>query len=138
MRLLTFEPHRIDWWSTLIQLVGTLFFNVDTFRATQQSFYIFLRTFIGPRSSAAPTLEWKIVVVNLAGCILFGISAVAGYIVPETGDVLDLAAANVSTSLGALCFLIGSLLLLRETAEPTAPNPAPRPPKSLLERGERV
>jgi hypothetical protein len=32
---------------------------------------------------------------------------------------LDLAAANVSTSLGAVCFLIGALLLVREV-EPEA------------------
>ena len=51
------------------------------------------------------------------GCILFMVSAIAGYVVPSTGDVLDLAAANLATALGALCFLIGALLLLRESAE---------------------
>ena len=44
--------------------------------------------------------------VNLLGCIFFGISAVAGYVVPSRGSVLDLAAANWNTSLGALCFFI--------------------------------
>ena len=34
-RAVSFEPHRIDWWSSGVQLVGTLFFNVDTFRAMQ-------------------------------------------------------------------------------------------------------
>jgi hypothetical protein len=33
---------------------------------------------------------------------------------PETGDVLDLAAANLATALGAVCFLIGALMLLPE------------------------
>ena len=32
-RFLTFEPRRIDWWSTLVQFVGTLFFNATTFFA---------------------------------------------------------------------------------------------------------
>jgi hypothetical protein len=59
---------------------------------------------------------WWIAVVNLAGCVAFGISAVAGYVVPSTGDALDLAAANSWTSLGALCFLIGSVLLLPPSA----------------------
>ena len=27
------EPHRLDWWSSGVQLVGTLFFNITTFRA---------------------------------------------------------------------------------------------------------
>src|SRR3954451_18139078 len=29
------EPRRIDWWSCSVQVVGTLFFNVSTFRALQ-------------------------------------------------------------------------------------------------------
>ena len=40
------------------------------------------------------------------GCVFFGIAAVAGYVVPATGSVLDLAAANWNTCLGAACFLI--------------------------------
>ena len=46
---------------------------------------------------------------NLLGCIFFGISAVAGYVVPSTGSMLDLAAANWNTSLGAACFLACAL-----------------------------
>ncbi len=34
-RVLAFEPRRIDWWSSVVQFAGTLFFNVDTFRAMQ-------------------------------------------------------------------------------------------------------
>jgi hypothetical protein len=60
------------------------------------------------------TTEWRIAAVNLGGCVLFMVSALAGYVVPSTGDVLDLAAANLTTALGALCFLIGALLLLPE------------------------
>ena len=48
---------------------------------------------------------WWQPAVNLLGCILFGISAVAGYVVPLSGSVLALAAADWSTSLGAACFL---------------------------------
>jgi hypothetical protein len=47
--------------------------------------------------------------INLVGCIFFGISAVAGYVVPSTGSILDLAAANWNTSLGAACFLACAL-----------------------------
>jgi multisubunit Na+/H+ antiporter MnhG subunit len=63
---------------------------------------------------AKRTLEWWIAAVNLLGCILFLMAAIASYVVPDTGDILDLAAANVTTSLGALCFLIGAVLLLSE------------------------
>jgi hypothetical protein len=51
--------------------------------------------------------------VNLLGCIFFGISAVAGYVVPSTGSMLDQAGANWNTSLGAACFLACALDTLR-------------------------
>jgi hypothetical protein len=60
------------------------------------------------------SLAWRIAAVNFAGCIAFGISAVAAYVVPSTGSELDLAAANGFTALGGLCFLVGAMLLLPE------------------------
>jgi hypothetical protein len=51
--------------------------------------------------------------VNLLGCIFFGISAVAGYVVPSTGSMIDLAAANWNTAVGAACFLACALATLR-------------------------
>jgi hypothetical protein len=125
-----------DRLPTLIQLAGTLFFNVNTFRAMDASIntsqvdrlvwapelvgsicflvsgalaYLTVRA-VG--HAARHNTEWRIAAVNLAGCILFMISAISGYVVPKSGNVLDLAAANITTSLGALCFLIGSVLLL--------------------------
>ena len=56
---------------------------------------------------------WWEPAVNLLGCIFFGISAVAGYVVPSTGSMIDLAAANWNTSLGAACFLACALATLR-------------------------
>jgi hypothetical protein len=29
-RFFVFQPRRIDWWATAVQLVGTLYFNVST------------------------------------------------------------------------------------------------------------
>jgi hypothetical protein len=58
--------------------------------------------------------------VNLAGCVLFGVSAVASYVVPSSGSMLGLPAANWCTALGALCFFVGALLLL----PPRHPKPA--------------
>jgi hypothetical protein len=139
IRLLTWEPRRSDWWATLIQLAGTVFFNLSTYHALADSLetsavnrlvwapdvfgsicfliagaisYAEARSggILATRHSAAG----RIATVNLIGCILFGISAIASFIVPATGDELDLAAANVTTSLGALCFLIGALRLLRD------------------------
>ena len=59
--------------------------------------------------------------MNLLGCIAFGISAIAAFVVPSTGSVVDLAAANLFTALGGLCFLIGAVLLLPESARQLSP-----------------
>jgi hypothetical protein len=129
-----FRPRGLDWWSNAIQLAGTVFFNVSTFDALRRGLdaneYDRLVWTPDTRGSICflvsgclamlavrrvrRTRDWWIALVNLAGCVAFGISAVAAYVVPSTGDALDLAAANVFTSLGALCFLIGALLLLAE------------------------
>jgi hypothetical protein len=131
-----FRPRGLDWWSNAIQLVGTVFFNVSTLDALRKGLdaneYDRLVWTPDARGSicflvagclavlafgkARRTRDWWIAVVNLAGCVAFGISAVAAYVVPSTGDALDLAGANVFTSLGALCFLIGAVLLLPQAA----------------------
>jgi hypothetical protein len=63
------------------------------------------------------TRDWWIAAVNLLGCIAFGVSAVAAYVIPSTGSALDLARANATTAFGALCFLVGALLLLPEGSD---------------------
>ena len=68
------------------------------------------RLFCRPRRSR----EWWIAAINLLGCVAFGISAVVSYVIPATGSALDLARANATTAFGALCFLIGAVLLLPE------------------------
>jgi hypothetical protein len=141
LRVVTFEPHRIDWWSAGVQLVGTILFNVSTFHALQLgldareydrlvwspdlfgsicfliSGYLAYAEVCGGRSwPRERTLEWRITAVNLVGCVAFGISAVAAFWVPTSGTVADLAVANVFTAFGGLCFLIGAVLLLPEGA----------------------
>jgi hypothetical protein len=147
MRLLTFEPRRIDWWSTGVQLLGTIFFNVSTFRALESGLdahaydklvwkpdllgslcflasgllaYVEVRG--GTHRRRWRDLEWRIAAINLAGCVAFGISAIASYFVPGTGTVLALGASNFTTALGALCFLIGAVLLLPEAAAQRRPS----------------
>jgi hypothetical protein len=122
-----FEPRRIDWWAAVVQLAGTLFFNVSTFEALQDG----LSTAQENRLIWAPDvfgcicflvasgLAWAeargwIAALNLAGSVAFAIAGVTSYFVPETGDILDLAAANFTTVIGALCFLAGAVGLLVE------------------------
>jgi hypothetical protein len=117
-----------SWWSAAIQFAGTLLFNVNTFNAMkdglstqQENRLVFAPDLLGStcflasgvlayRAATGP--EARMAAVNLAGCVLFGISAIASYVVPSTGSVLDLAAVNWCTSLGALCFFVGALMLL--------------------------
>jgi hypothetical protein len=117
-----------SWWSAAVQFAGTLLFNLNTFDAMQDGLstqrenrLVFAPDLLGSacflvsgvlayRVATGP--EARMATVNLAGCVLFGISAIASYVVPSSGSVLDLAAANWSTALGALCFFIGALMLL--------------------------
>ena len=126
-----------SWWSAAVQFVGTLLFNLTTFEAMQEGLsahqekrLVWAPNFLGSaaflvsgllayrvayqarRRSGRRDREWTMAAVNLAGCVLFALSAVASYIVPSSGSILDLAAANWTTGLGALCFLAGALLLL--------------------------
>jgi hypothetical protein len=126
---------------TLIQLAGTLFFNVDTYRAMQASYdtHDVNRVVWAPEAAGSicflisgllaylavrgvRSRDRRVAAINFAGCVLFGISTIASYVVPATGDILDLAAANWTTALGALCFLIGSLMLLPLRSSERAPQ----------------
>jgi hypothetical protein len=51
------------------------------------------------------------------GCIAFGIAAVASYVVPSTDAMISVGVTNLFTSLGALGFLIGAILLLPEGSQ---------------------
>ena len=129
-----------SWWSAAIQFVGTLWFNLSTFDAMKEGLSTHQedRLIWGPdvvgsacflvsgllayRVANGPGLrparrdrDWRMAAINLLGCVLFGISAVAAYVVPSSGSVLDLAAANWTTALGAACFFAGAVMLLPAT-----------------------
>ena len=129
---------RASWWAATVQSAGTLFFNVTTYQALHTSLsdpsydrLVWRPDALGsicflvsgaiayrasPRHGLWPArgrAGWWEPAVNLLGCIFFGISAVAGYVVPSTGSMIDLAAANWNTSLGAACFLACALATLR-------------------------
>ena len=138
---------RLYWWAGGIQFVGTLCFNVSTHAALQDSLdthavdrlvwrpdvygsiCFLVSSYLAYVSASGSygwrrrdTSEWRMVFANLLGSIAFGISAIAGYVVPSTGDVLALGAANFTTSLGALFFLIGAIMLLPRSSG--GPEPA--------------
>ena len=129
---------RAAWWSALVQSAGTLFFNITTYQAMHTaltdpkynhlvwrpdwrgSICFLISGAIAYRASPRDGWRprrggpgWWQPAVNLLGCIFFGISAVAGYVVPENGSMLDQAAANWNTALGAACFPACALDTLR-------------------------
>ena len=61
--------------------------------------------------------DWWIGAANMLGSVAFGISAVAAYVVPASGDVWNAEISNLGTLVGAICFLIGAILLLPATPQ---------------------
>jgi hypothetical protein len=133
------SPHgRAAWQAAAIQAAGTLFFNITTYQAVHTSLSdasydrvvwrpdalgsvcFLVSGVIAYRVSgrhgwrpARGEAGWWEPSVNLLGCVFFAIAAIAGYVVPAHGSPLDLAAANITTVLGAACFLTCALATLR-------------------------
>jgi hypothetical protein len=129
---------RAAWFSAVIQSAGTLFFNVTTYQAlhtaltnSEYNRLVWRPDWRGsicflisgaiayrasPRHGWLPTRGgaggWQ-PAINLLGCVFFGVSAVAGYVVPSTGSMISQAAANWNTALGAACFLACAVDTLR-------------------------
>ncbi len=147
-RFFVFQPRRIDWWESGIQLLGTFYFNVSTAVAMlvnltthAEDRYVWRPDAIGSIcflvASALAWYEvchgwlgwrprswsWWITLLNLLGSVAFGVSAVASYIVPATGELRNAAHANLGTLIGAACFLVGALLLLPERTQHIHPEP---------------
>ena len=146
-RLLSWEPRRVEWWAALVQLAGTVLFNLSTFdalrehlSATQANRLVWRPDALGsicflvssglawyevdrswwswrPRS-----LSWRITALNLAGSIAFGASAVASHVVPAADQPRNVALMNLGTFVGALCFLLGAVLLLPERTHDRTPR----------------
>jgi len=129
---------RAAWRAAAIQSAGTVFFNVSTFAALSTALsnpdytrlvwrpdafgsICFLASGLiayaaSPRRGILPlrgARGWWVPSVNLLGCVFFGLAAVFGYVVPSSGSIMDLAAANWNTGLGAACFLACALAALR-------------------------
>ena len=79
----------------------------------------------GPFAWRPSRISWRITALNLVGSVAFGVSAIASY-VTSSGQLLSLALTNLGTFVGAVCFLVGAVLLLPErTLESPADEPDP-------------
>jgi hypothetical protein len=145
----SWEPRRIDWLASSVQLAGTVLFNVSTFEGMKRGFdaretnlrvwapdafgsICFLvaseLAFAGtcrrwfclrPRSRS-----WQIAAANLLGSIAFGVAAVASIIMPAHDEPVSAAVSNAGTAVGALCFLAGALLLIADARRVSATGPS--------------
>ena len=144
-RYFAWEPDRIDWWSTITQFVGTLYFNFSTFNAMRMNLSLtkidrlvwsadFLGSILflvsswlaygevasaltGPRFKS---LTWWVVCANLLGSIAFGVSAIMSFVLPSQGEMINANVTNLFTALGGVCFFVGALLQLLETKRENA------------------
>ncbi len=148
-RWFAWVPHAMGFWATLIQLVGTLYFNVTTFTA-----FLDVPSELADRVIWRPDAigsicflvasaiafaeaghrwfswrpgqrDWHITALNWWGSVLFGVSAIGAYIQP-TGELTNAQWSNGGTLLGALCFLASSLLTMGEGRPQPTPAPDPR------------
>ena len=141
VKLLGWKPHDIGWLSCALQFVGTILFNFNTFDAMlpsltwfQQDLLIWAPNIFGsilflasgclafvetchawwawkPRS-----ISWWVVFINLLGCIGFMASACLAIVLPGTPNIEVIHLSILFTLLGAICFFVGSLLMLPEMA----------------------
>ena len=136
----------VDRWAGGVQFVGTIFFNFSTGHAlvTNLTAAEANRTVWRPDALGSicflvaselavyalgrgwvpwyPRVRsWWIATINMVGSIAFGVSAVASYVVVDSGLMRNAERANRGTFVGAVCFFVGALLLLPER---TRPSPA--------------
>lgn len=139
--ILGWRPNDIGWLSCAFQFAGTILFNFNTYDAMlpgldwlEEDILIWGPNFAGSIlflasghlayaeighghvSWRTANLSWWVTVANLLGCIAFMVSAIFAFVPPEP---IGFDAAWVSvlfTLLGAIGFLVGSLLMLPEAA----------------------
>jgi hypothetical protein len=136
LHLWSWRPHDRNWVAAATQFPGTLFFNVSTTAALTHnltaaeedrrvwrpdlfgstlflvaSAVAILAVSHGAGADARFRLPRRIGWLNMIGSVLFMASALASYVLPRSDDVLSTRVAVAGTLLGALCFLIGAMLM---------------------------
>ena len=145
--LFGWRPQQIGWLSCALQFAGTLLFNINTFDAMlpglnwlQQDLEIWVPNFAGSVLFLASghlafaetchvhwswkpaSLSWWVTFINYLGCVAFMVSAVFAFVPPWDPHFDALSISVLFTLIGAVCFLVGSLLMLPETAMSKEPG----------------
>ncbi len=138
--IFAWQPHRIDFWATFPQFLGTVAFNFNTFNvffATQWLGYdvlVWVPDFVGSvlflvsGTTAifefchrfycwqSHNLTWWIVIINFVGCVAFMLSAITAFARPNPIFANLATWATLFTLLGAICFFVGAYLMWPEMA----------------------
>jgi len=140
-------PRNLGWLAAAVQFAGTLWFNWSTGNALRDNLTatladqrvwrpdalgsiaflissgVALRDARGGVIAGRPKPRtWKVAVINLAGSVAFGISAVAAFVIPSSGDLWNAELSNLGTFAGGVCFLTAAILLLiPETVDASTP-----------------
>lgn len=144
LKLFGWRPHDVGWLSSALQFVGTILFNFNTFDAMIPSltwfeedlvvwapniigsilflasgYLAYIETCHAHWSWQPKSISWWVVFTNLLGCVCFMMSAFFGIVLPGPPNLEVVSVSVAFTLLGAVGFLVGSLLMLPETAAAT-------------------
>lgn len=139
--LLGWRPHDAGWLSCALQFIGTILFNFNTFDAMIPSltwfeedlvvwapniigsilflasgYLAFIETCHAHWAWKPQNISWWVVFANLLGCVGFMVSAMFAIVLPGAPNTEAITVSILFTLLGAIGFLVGSLLMLPETA----------------------
>ncbi|WP_298776573.1 hypothetical protein [uncultured Shewanella sp.] len=138
---LAWQPHRLDFWVTFSQFIGTLLFNVNTFNGyfpftdLELSLFIWLPNLLGSlcfqlSGSLAlyetshqfwlwspKRLEQKMAAINHLGCLFFLGSAFSSSSAANALSPDMLTFSILLTCLGGMCFFSAAVLLCRESIQ---------------------
>ena len=144
IRWFGWEPRQIGWLSCALQFPGTILFNINTFAALNphlnwlgqdveiwipnllgsilflaSGYLAFIETCHSPWAWNPGSLSWWVTFTNLLGCVGFMAAALTSPVLPAGAGPVFPTASLIFTLIGALGFLIGSLLMLPETVFPS-------------------
>ena len=151
IRFRAWLPHDRNWLAAITQFPGTICFNISTLAALahnatveQQDRRIWRPDFYGSTlflissalailavgrvlGSRSRSFPWWIAWLNMIGSILFMASALASYILPSSGELINSRISIIGTLLGAACFLFGAILMLPAWRHAVRAASSPRP-----------
>lgn len=139
IKLIGWNPTNLSWLSTFTQFLGTIAFNISTFHSIAPStqsninkleiwapnfegsifflisgYLAFVKVGKTYWSWQPKDIAWQSVFINLLGCIAFMTSALLPSTIANINIISIFIYSNTYTLIGAICFLMSSLLMIKE------------------------